>query len=136
MNLEQYLLTKLAEELREVGEPVGKAIIFGVQDVNPKNRMTNEQSLSFEFIDVLVVMDALESFGIIIPFARHQLLENKWRHYYLRKVEKFVHYTFVSESLGRTTITAAESAKLIDWSAAAKREADLLESHNTDKAST
>ena len=55
MNLEQFLLTKLAEECVEVAQRALKAQQFGMLEKQPGQDKTNSERLEEEFTDLIVV---------------------------------------------------------------------------------
>jgi hypothetical protein len=74
MNALQYLLIKLGEEACEIGQVTSKATLFGLFDINPKTRITNEEHLTLEINDVLAVVemvkDELKAMGHVDALAK------------------------------------------------------------------
>lgn len=49
MNLQEHLLSCLAEECAEVGQCVSKALRFGLQDAQPGQPLTNLERMALDF---------------------------------------------------------------------------------------
>jgi NTP pyrophosphatase (non-canonical NTP hydrolase) len=62
----EYLLTCLSEENGEVIQEVGKAIRFGLDDINPKILESNENAIHREMIDIIAVY--------LMIFPEHNLI--------------------------------------------------------------
>lgn len=126
MNIEQYLLQKLQEELNECGAPVSKAITFGIYDRHPKRLMTNYDCLAMETMDVWVVLSLMEEldimplFAVMVPRAK-ELLD-----YFLRKKVKLIYYIFVSRDLGRVVLEPDLCEKLKAISERSLNDANAL----------
>lgn len=67
MQLQEFLLTKLAEELVEVVKNCTKALTFGMNSVAPRNGKTNLENIGEEINDVIVIVKLLREDGVVIP---------------------------------------------------------------------
>ena len=85
---EKYLLGVAAEECAETAVRLSKAQRFGLEDVQPGQKLDNEQRISQEVTDLLAVLDMLG-----IPYGNRKMKMAKWK-----KVLKFAKY---SRSIGR-----------------------------------
>lgn len=65
MNQHEHLLTCLAEECAEVGQAVGKALRFGLNDKGPSHVLTNAEYIARELGDVLALVEMLQEHGLI-----------------------------------------------------------------------
>ena len=97
MNLQQYLLVKLAEEAAEVAQIALKAAHFGLSEVQPGTEVTNAQRIYAELNDVMAMVHRLTEvsngeFAFDIGQPDHLAIAQK-----LAKVE---HYLGYSRSLG------------------------------------
>ena len=105
MNLIEYLLVKLSEELVETAKPAAKAIVFGLFTKNPTTLNTNVEELSYEFMDVLVILYYLKALGIdLVPGVKYQFTDEQSQLYFHNKIVRVHHYLFVSFGLGRVSI--------------------------------
>lgn len=59
MTREELLLSILSEECCEVGQVVSKILRFGLEDCNPKTKMSNRDHLEKETTDVLTIISML-----------------------------------------------------------------------------
>ncbi|BCB28403.1 hypothetical protein SKTS_32890 [Sulfurimicrobium lacus] len=59
MNREQYLLVCLAEECAEVAQRVSKALRFGLDEIQPGQKLTNSQRITQELNDLAAVAEML-----------------------------------------------------------------------------
>lgn len=90
MDVNEHLLTCLAEECAEISEQcskiavrASKALRFGTNEVQPGQLLSNVERLSLELADILAVAEMLESAGII---NRTQVVRKKI------KIDKFMAY--------------------------------------------
>jgi NTP pyrophosphatase (non-canonical NTP hydrolase) len=85
LNVEQYLLAKLAEECGEVVQMALKSSYFGLDEVRQGQNLTNRQRLNFEIDDLLIILTFLKCYGIFSyeDGSPEQALAKK------AKVEKF-----------------------------------------------
>lgn len=60
MNLQHYLLSRIAEEASEVIKAALKAQNFGMDSVNPHTGIANREELRLELIDLQAVKELLE----------------------------------------------------------------------------
>lgn len=65
MNRSEYLLTCLTEECAEVQQAVAKALRFGLDDGYPGRDTTNAQDIASECVDILAIIELLQSEGLI-----------------------------------------------------------------------
>lgn len=65
MNIEQYLLTCLAEECAELAQAASKANRFGMDDLWPGKPSTNRQDIELEFNDIVAVMELIRANGFL-----------------------------------------------------------------------
>lgn len=97
MNVEQFLLGKIAEEAGEIAKEALKAQQFGLESYHPDDpaRVTNRERLISELNDLLAVVTMLEP-------NIHDLIQPG--NYAQRdKVLKVNRYLRLSQELGRTT---------------------------------
>ena len=89
MNLEQFYLLKLAEECSEVAQRALKQMLFGKNEIQKDQALTNSMRLRAELNDLLSVIGVLEEMSEI-PHA-HDLDE------YIKikrtKLEKYLEYS-------------------------------------------
>jgi len=62
----EILLECLAEECAEVAQRVCKAQRFGLEEVQPGQRYTNEQRINLELCDLVTVVQMLEELGLAL----------------------------------------------------------------------
>lgn len=95
MQIKDYLLVSIGEEAGEVQQAVGKALRFGLLDVNPKlpNAATNWVQLRTEIHDIIAVYEMLCN-----EFDRVETLERDLIEAKKTKVLKWMQY---ADSLGR-----------------------------------
>lgn len=67
MTLVDYLLVCLMEECGELSQRAGKAIRFGVEEVQPGQPLTNARRLVDEANDVLAILELLKERGMPLP---------------------------------------------------------------------
>lgn len=89
MNTEQYLLACLAEECGEVIQRIGKALRFGMDEIQPEQTLTNRERLQEELNDVLYIMGILGFVPETTPEYK-QTKTNKFRIIFKRSIEKGV----------------------------------------------
>lgn len=90
---EQNLLTRLAEECAETSQRATKGILFGLDEVQIGQDLTNAQRLIYEFNDIYAIMLLLQKEGFIGDFIDNDAIE--------RKMEKLKKYNAYSQSLGK-----------------------------------
>jgi len=88
VNRLQFLLVKLSEECNDVGKEAAKIIQFGLDSFDPADplRLSNRRRLINELLDVLAVMEMLDTesgIGVNIEQSRNAIDHKK------RKVEKY-----------------------------------------------
>lgn len=92
----EYLLDCLVEECCEIGQRVGKAKRFTLDEMQPGQNLSNQTRIRLEVLDLLTICSMLRDRGVeLFNFAsnadmRHMVEKQ-------RKVEKFMAY---SRSLG------------------------------------
>jgi NTP pyrophosphatase (non-canonical NTP hydrolase) len=95
MNVQEYLLTKLAEECVEVAQRASKANIFGPYETQPGHCLNNVDRIADELEDVRVILDLLqERCGFYIRTHDTNFAERK------AKVLEYMEY---SRQCGRLT---------------------------------
>lgn len=94
MTLEQYYLTKIAEEASELAQAALKASQFGLFEIIEGTNETNEQRITKELNDLLAVISELRYIGYEEPV----LMEDFGLQ--LEKINKVDKYLAYSQSLG------------------------------------
>ncbi len=61
----EHILIKLNEEATEIAKDVDKALIFGLDDVEPNQEFTNKQKIENEIADLLGVVEMLTEKGFL-----------------------------------------------------------------------
>lgn len=74
---QKYLLVKLMEECAEVQHACAKAIAFGLDDVGPKNDLTNGEMIAFELADLTAVTRMLQLNGCIKTYNEEERIMTK-----------------------------------------------------------
>lgn len=99
MTRDEYLLACLGEEAAEVAQRVGKALRFGLFDLDPANGETAQARLCGELNDLLAVVSLCVSFGI---------LPSSWMDEakVIAKIDKL--WEFMRYSISRGTLTPPE----------------------------
>lgn len=93
MNLEQYLLIKLAEEASEIAQIALKCSQFGLDEVYPEAGVPNHERLSGELNDLLGVLHMLNTEGGLGFEPCNGAVA--------KKVEKIKKYLSYSKELGK-----------------------------------
>lgn len=88
MNVEQYLLMKLAEEATEIAHIAMKAMQFGLQEIYPEIGTTNGDRLNGELVDLHGVLEMLQEGAFIVYDPCPHAIEDK-----KRKVRKYLKYS-------------------------------------------
>lgn len=86
MNLQEHLLSCLAEECAEVAQRVSKALRFGLEEVQPGQPMNNLERIALELNDLVAIKELLRENGVNLRID-HQAVEAK-----KVKVLKFADY--------------------------------------------
>lgn len=86
MNLQEHLLTCMAEECVETAQRITKALRFGLQEVQPGQPLTNLQRINFELTDLLGVASLLCDHGVDIDVDPDSFVFKK------AKVMRFAEY--------------------------------------------
>lgn len=89
MNIEEHLLTCLAEECAEVAKEVSKALRFGLEDRDPTNDAATTQRwrIRQELNDLFAVVEILEDANIL-----HRGLDLVALAFKKQKVRRFLDY--------------------------------------------
>jgi len=98
MTREEHLLVIALEECAELSQEITKALRFGLDNHHPNTHIPNRSRISKEFIDLLAVMNILQSEGYITQYVEEQIqidVEAKQR--------KIEHWLTYSKSVGRYT---------------------------------
>ena len=86
MNLQEHLLTCLAEECMETAQRITKALRFGLHEVQPGQRLSNLDRIGLEYGDFLAVKQLLTEHGVEIRTNLDHVAAKK------DKVMKFAQY--------------------------------------------
>ncbi|MCK9154586.1 MAG: hypothetical protein M0P12_00580 [Paludibacteraceae bacterium] len=92
MNKTEYLLACLSEECAEVQKNVGKALRFGLDDIDPNTKLgTNGELILEEFYHICAVVELLQEDGIIRKPSGYwkREMENDKK----KRVTKFMEYS-------------------------------------------
>jgi len=65
MTKTQHLLIKAAEECAEIQKDISKALLFGLDDKEPGQPLTNRQKIEHEVNDLFAVVNMLANTGVI-----------------------------------------------------------------------
>ena len=93
---EEHYLIKLSEEASEIIKDVSKAMIFGLNDIDPNKNETNKQKIENEIADLLGVVDLLIFWGAL---DKEEIFSQEKRKAKQRKVSEWMDY---SKELGIT----------------------------------
>lgn len=93
MNINQYLLMKLAEECTEVAQRAMKCMQFGLEETEPGQLQNNAQRLYAELDDVMASIQMLNTFDPSFFFKPDHNAQT-------RKMAKVWHYHEYSKGLG------------------------------------
>jgi hypothetical protein len=96
MTRTEHLLTILAEECAEVAQRVSKALRFGIDEVEPGQKLTNAERIKIEFVDLFAVWGLLCRANVVLPLAP---LDEPAVQAKQQKVEKFLDYSIDCGSL-------------------------------------
>lgn len=64
LNLEQYLLAKLAEEASEIAQMALKSSYFGLDEVRQGQDLSNRQRLNSEIDDLFTILTFMSMYGV------------------------------------------------------------------------
>lgn len=95
LDVEQYLLVKLAEECSEVAQMAMKSAQYGLKEVKEGQDLTNAERLNSELNDLHIILTLMKKNKI---FAFKQDKKDTW----IAKLEKVAKYFKLSQSKGRT----------------------------------
>lgn len=84
----ECLLTSLIEECCETGQRATKALRFGIEEIQPGQKLTNKERLIYEFNDIFAAMELLQENGCIDRIIDRSYIEEK-----KIKIEKFIKYS-------------------------------------------
>ena len=90
LNVEQYLLTTLAEEASEVAQEASKCIRFTCTHTNPVTKTINIDKLEIELRDLMTIVHMLEK-HLGIMFNKEPSM---------KKEDTVLHYMNISTKLG------------------------------------
>lgn len=96
MNLDDYLLSHLAQECCEVAIRCTKAQMFGLDEIQPEQPLTNRQRIAEELADLKALVVLMEDIHLLPEFSERDLnarVSDKHR--------KAKHYRGYSRELGR-----------------------------------
>lgn len=79
MNVKEYLLSCLIEELAEVQKELVKCLRFSPEHVSPHDQLSNITRVGLEYSDVIAITEMLEEEGISIPLSSERVNEKKER---------------------------------------------------------
>jgi len=96
MNLDDYLLSHLAQECSEVAIRCTKAQMFGLNEIQPDQPLTNRQRIVEELADLSALVVKMEDLGIL-PILTDAELNDRIS----AKHKKSSHYREYSRKLGR-----------------------------------
>ncbi|WP_276122660.1 hypothetical protein [Pararhizobium qamdonense] len=88
MNKREYLLTKLIEECLEVAQRATKAQTFGINEVEPGQKLDNTERLNLEWNDLLATVELLHEEEGISLFGDSELIRRK-----KQKILQFMNYS-------------------------------------------
>jgi hypothetical protein len=96
MNLDDYLLSHLAQECNEVAIRCTKAQMFGLDEIQPEQPLTNRQRIAEELADLQALVVLMEDVHLLPEFSERDLNARiSAKH---RKAKEFRNY---SRQLGR-----------------------------------
>ena len=96
MNLDDYLLSYLAQECNEVAIRCTKAQMFGLDEIQPGQPLTNRQRIAEELADLKALVFLMEGVHLLPEFSERDLNARiSAKH---RKAKEFRNY---SRQLGR-----------------------------------
>lgn len=93
LSIQEHLLQKLSEECVEISKDVSKSILFGLDDIEPNCKKTNQEKIENEIADFFGVIELLISNEIIREeeiYDRRKITEKKdkvikWMNYSAKK---------------------------------------------------
>lgn len=96
MSRADYLLSHLAQECCEIAIRCTKAQMFGLQEVQPGQHLSNLKRILYEIADMLAMCEVMKNEGVLV-----ELDGNTTEHLINEKKEKAAHFTTYSKELGR-----------------------------------
>lgn len=101
MNVQEHLLTCLAEECAEVAQACSKALRFGLEDKGPNHTLTNAEYISKELTDIFAVIELLvEEGGAALPNPYNQVEIDAKK----ERVRKFMQYAIERGTLQKDAV--------------------------------
>jgi hypothetical protein len=88
MSIEQHDLSRLAAELAEVQQAIGKAIQHGLDDCNPETKESNFDAIQREIFDAIYFMKRLNiklQWSSQEEFNSRDVKYEKWLQYSIKK---------------------------------------------------
>src|ERR1051325_4454611 len=73
MNLDDYLLSHLAQECNEVAIRCTKAQMFGLDEIQPDQPLTNRERIAEELADVTAMVELMQRVGILPEFSERDI---------------------------------------------------------------
>lgn len=83
----EHLITILAEECNETAQRATKALRFGLDEIQEGQLLKNHERITYEFNDILAVMEMLKDEGHISMIIDRESVAKK-----KKKVEKYLEY--------------------------------------------
>lgn len=103
MNLQQFLLTKLAEESSEIAQIALKTQQFGVDEARPGQPRTNAERVYCELDDLLAIVEMLNEDGLGYLPNRERIEAKK------DKVRRFLQYSVDLGMVDQSAVVAADN---------------------------
>ena len=97
LNKQEYLLVKLAEECAEVAQQAAKALVFGVDEIQHDQPLTNAERIWQEFADLCAIVGMLQD-EHVLPCGYTDKM--RFREMVEEKREKVGRYMTVSRERG------------------------------------
>lgn len=85
MTRQEHLLIRAMEECAEVAQRISKALVFGLDEVQPGQPLTNRDRVVAEYTDLVAVM---EMAGFPLAVVNGRRVDEK-----IAKVEKYLRYS-------------------------------------------
>jgi NTP pyrophosphatase (non-canonical NTP hydrolase) len=89
MTRKEHLLIILSEECNEIAQRISKALRFGLSEIQPGQKLTNEERIRLEFADLLAVVEMLQyDEGVLDKLVLRSEMDSK-----KEKVNRFLEYS-------------------------------------------
>ena len=88
MDRREHLLCRLGEEANEVAQRVSKALVFGLDEVQPGQPFTNGDRICHELCDLYALVEMLEEAGVLKHVIDIDLIHEKQA-----KVKQYMEYS-------------------------------------------